>query len=45
MKKEYDFSKGRRGPAVRVPSEKVRVTIRLDRNIIDWFRVAETIRP
>lgn len=38
MKKEYDFSKGRRGPIVRMPAGKVRVTIRLDRDILDWFR-------
>ncbi len=38
MKKEYDFSKGRRGPVVRVAPEKVRVTIRLDKDILDWFR-------
>ncbi len=38
MKKEYDFSKGRRGPVVRVPPEKVRVTIRLDKDILDSFR-------
>jgi hypothetical protein len=30
MKQEYDFSKGRRGAALRVPPEKTRVTIRLD---------------
>jgi len=38
MKKEYDFSKGRRGPVLRVPPEKTRVTIRLDDDILDWFR-------
>jgi uncharacterized protein (DUF4415 family) len=38
MKKEYDFSKGKRGAVVRVPAEKVRVTIRLDKDILDWFR-------
>jgi uncharacterized protein (DUF4415 family) len=38
MKKEYDFSRGKRGPVVRVPPEKVRVTIRLDKDILDWFR-------
>lgn len=38
MKKEYDFSKGRRGPVVRVPPDKIRVTIRLDKDILDWFR-------
>jgi uncharacterized protein (DUF4415 family) len=38
MKKEYDFSKGRREPVVKVPPEKIRVTIRLDKDILDWFR-------
>ena len=38
MKKEYDFSKGRRGPVLRVPPGKTRVTIRLDNDILDWFR-------
>ena len=38
MKKEYDFSKGRRGAVLRMPPEKTRVTIRLDDDILDWFR-------
>ena len=38
MKKQYDFSKGRRGPVLRVPPGKTRVTIRLDDDILDWFR-------
>ena len=38
MKKEYDFSKGKRGPVLRVPPGKTRVTIRLDDDILDWFR-------
>ena len=38
MKKEYDFSKGRRGPVLRVPPGKTRVTIRLDDDILEWFR-------
>jgi uncharacterized protein (DUF4415 family) len=38
MKKEYDFSKGRRGAVLRVPPEKTRVTIRLDTDVLDWFR-------
>src|SRR5438046_72110 len=38
MKKEYDFSKGRRGAVLRVPPGKTRVTIRLDNDILDWFR-------
>jgi uncharacterized protein (DUF4415 family) len=38
MKKEYDFTKGKRGPVVEVPAGKTRVTIRLDNDILDWFR-------
>jgi uncharacterized protein (DUF4415 family) len=38
MKREYDFSKGRRGPIVAVPKGKTRITIRLDDEILAWFR-------
>lgn len=38
MKQEYDFSKGRRGAVVAVPKGKTRVTIRLDDDLLDWFR-------
>jgi uncharacterized protein (DUF4415 family) len=38
MKREYDLSKGRRGAVVRLPPEKVRITIRLDREIVNHFR-------
>ena len=38
MKKEYDFSNGRRGAVVPLPAGKTRVTIRLDTDILDWFR-------
>jgi uncharacterized protein (DUF4415 family) len=38
MKREYDFSKGKRGPVVAVPKTKERITIRLDGDILDWFR-------
>ena len=38
MKKEYDFSKAKRGPVTPVPPGKTRVTIRLDNAILDWFR-------
>lgn len=38
MKREYDFSKGKRGAVVPVPAGKTRVTIRLDNDILDWFR-------
>ncbi|HEY9140302.1 MAG TPA: BrnA antitoxin family protein [Bryobacteraceae bacterium] len=36
--KEYDFSKGKRGPVLRVPPGKTRVTVRLDNDILGWFR-------
>ena len=38
MKREYDFSKGKRGPVVAVPKGKTRITIRLDDEILTWFR-------
>ena len=38
MKREYDFSKGKRGPVVAVPPGKTRVTIRLDDDVLNWFR-------
>jgi len=33
-----DFSKGRRGPVVKPDPNKVRITIRLDANIIEHFK-------
>src|SRR5665647_3811452 len=38
MKKYYDFSKGKRGAVVPVPPGKTRITIRLDNEVLDWFR-------
>jgi uncharacterized protein (DUF4415 family) len=38
MKQEYDFSKGRRGAVVPAPAGKTRVTIRLDSDVLEWFR-------
>jgi uncharacterized protein (DUF4415 family) len=38
MKAKYDFSKGKRGAILPSSGKKVRITIRLDRDIIDWFR-------
>jgi len=38
MRKEYDFSKARRGPIVPVATGKTRITIRLDDDVLDWFR-------
>lgn len=38
MKKEYDFKKGRRGAVLSVPKGKTRITIRLDDDVIAWFK-------
>jgi uncharacterized protein (DUF4415 family) len=38
MRQEYDFSQGKRGAVVPVPAGKTRVTIRLDTDVLDWFR-------
>jgi uncharacterized protein (DUF4415 family) len=38
MKAKYDFKKARRGAVLRTGGNKVRITIRLDRDIVDWFR-------
>ena len=38
MKKADDFSDGKRGRVVSVPKGKSRITIRIDDEILDWFR-------
>jgi uncharacterized protein (DUF4415 family) len=38
MKEEYDFSKGKRGPIIPPQPNKTRITIRIDTDILDWFR-------
>ena len=38
MRKEYDFSGGRRGPVVKAPTGKTRITIRLDDDVLAWFK-------
>lgn len=38
MKDEYDFSAGKRGPVLPTPAGKTRITIRLDDDVLDWFR-------
>lgn len=38
MRKEYDFSRAQRGPVVPVPSGKTRITIRLDDDLVEWFK-------
>ena len=38
MKNEYDFSGAKRGPVVPVPPGKTRITIRLDDDVLGWFK-------
>jgi len=38
MKQEYDFSRAKRGAVIPVPKGKTRITIRLDADLIKWFR-------
>ena len=38
MKKQYDFSKARRGPVVPPTPGKTRITIRLDNEVIEHFQ-------
>ena len=37
MRREYDFSKAKRGAVLFVPPGKTRITIRLDDDVIAWF--------
>jgi len=38
MRKQYDFSKAKRGAVVAATSGKTRITIRLDDDVLAWFR-------
>jgi len=38
MKKKYDFSKAKRGAVVSPPAGKTRITIRIDDDVLEWFR-------
>ena len=38
MKPNYDFSQGKQGAIDPLPAGKTRITIRLDDDILDWFR-------
>jgi len=38
MKDEYDFSRGKRGAVLSAPPGKTRITIRLDQDLLEWFR-------
>lgn len=39
MKDEYDFSQGKRGAVLPAGTGKTRITIRIDNDILEWFRV------
>jgi uncharacterized protein (DUF4415 family) len=36
--RSYEFAGGRRGAVVPAPAGKTRITIRIDTDILDWFR-------
>jgi BrnA antitoxin of type II toxin-antitoxin system len=38
MKREYDFSRAKRGAIVPSAKGKTRITIRIDDEVLDWFR-------
>ncbi len=38
MRKHYDFSTARRGSVLPPPTGKTRITIRLDDDVLEWFR-------
>jgi uncharacterized protein (DUF4415 family) len=38
MMNEFDFTEGRRGPVLKTPPGKTRITIRLDDDVLEWFR-------
>jgi uncharacterized protein (DUF4415 family) len=38
MRREYDFSKGTRGAVIPPEPGKIRITISLDEDLLDWFR-------
>lgn len=38
MRKEYDFSKAKRGRVVAVPKGKTPITIRLDEDVLEWLK-------
>lgn len=38
MQDEYDFRNARRGPAVPAAAGKTRITIRLDDDVVGWFK-------
>ena len=38
LRQEYDISRANRGPIVPIAPNKTRITIRIDTDILNWFR-------
>ena len=38
MKEKYDFSNAKRGAVITPPPGKTRITIRIDTDVLNWFR-------
>jgi len=38
MKAQYEFTRGKRGPVLKTPPGKTRITIRIDDDLLQWFR-------
>lgn len=38
MRKEYDFRQAKRGAVVPVSKGKARITIRLEEDVVEWFK-------
>ncbi len=38
MRKEYDFSEASRGPVLNAGVGKTRITIRIDDDVLEWFK-------
>ena len=38
MSDEYDYRPPQRGPVVKAPSGKTRITIRIDDDVLAWFK-------
>jgi len=38
MNDEFDFSAAKRGPVVKAPTGKTRITIRIDDDVLAWFK-------
>ena len=38
MKEEYDFSGAKRGTVITPPPGKTRITVRIDTDVLNWFR-------